>query len=157
MIYEQKTFLDGHPNDIAAHAVLTALYSVTASAQVSRHTSHLPSISSLTSHVNAADLEAQGIPTSVTTTLKRKATKPKARKRKARGGKEYDPSNEVDPERWLPLRERSYYKPVKSKKRKTGGATQGGVTMEGEAVITTPGGQLEIKKSDPKKKKKGRR
>jgi signal recognition particle subunit SRP72 len=155
MINEQNVYLKDHPNDLATHAVLAALYSSTSSPSASRHTSHLPSISSLTSLVNVAALEAQGIPTSTTTVPKRKPAK-KTRKRKARGGKDYDPSKEMDPERWLPLRERSYYKPVKSKKRKTGGATQGGVNVEGE-MINTPGGQLEVKKSDPKKKKKGRR
>ena len=156
MIHEQNTYLKDHPNDVTTHAVLAALYSAISSSQVSRHTSRLPSISSLTSTVNAAALEKQGIPTSGMIAPKPKPTKPKTRKRKARGGKEFDPSKEVDPERWLPLRERSYYKPVKSKKRRTGGATQGGVSVEGE-MINTPGGRLEVKKTDPKKKKKGRR
>lgn len=158
MIKEQKVYLKDHPNDIATHAVLAALYSATSSNSGSRHTSVLPSISSLTSSVKVSELEAQGIPTAVTNVAqKRKVTKTKSRKRKARGGKEYDPSKEVDPERWLPLRERSYYKPVKSKKRRTGGATQGGATTEGESMLTAGGVPIEIKKTDPKKKKKGRR
>lgn len=69
-----------------------------------------------------------------------------------RGGKTFDSAVEVDPERWLPLRERSYYKPAKSKKRKTGGATQGGATE-------VDGVQMETKKADAggKKKKKPRK
>jgi signal recognition particle subunit SRP72 len=72
-----------------------------------------------------------------------------------RGGKTFDSAVEVDPERWLPLRERSYYKPAKSKKRKTGGATQGGATE----VDGVGAAQVETKKADAggKKKKKPRK
>jgi signal recognition particle subunit SRP72 len=84
------------------------------------------------------------------------------RKRRVRGGKEFPIQGEVDPERWLPLRERSYYRPTKSKRRKVGGATQGGTgtgATEQDNVILTANGALEIKKTEGgmKKKKKGRR
>jgi signal recognition particle subunit SRP72 len=91
--------------------------------------------------------------------LKRKlANKSRSRKRRIRGGKTFDSTKDVDPERWLPLRERSYYKPAKSKKRKTGGATQGGAT-EGDVAAQVGVTQAETKKADSggKKKKKARK
>lgn len=44
----------------------------------------------------------------------------KKKKRKPRLPKNYDPSKQPDPERWLPLRERSYYKKSKKKGQQTG-------------------------------------
>jgi signal recognition particle subunit SRP72 len=105
------------------------------------------------------------------------------KKRKKRLPKNYDPSKAPDPERWMPLRERSYYK--KSKKRGHGGnplrGTQGmtssmsGVTAKLDASrtskpeVTTPAtndgasprpSQQQKKSSSSqqhKKKKKGKR
>jgi hypothetical protein len=56
------------------------------------------------------------------------------------------------------LRERSYYRPSKTKKRKTGGSTQGGA-IEAESTSQNDGGHVEVKKPDVagKKKKKGRK
>jgi signal recognition particle subunit SRP72 len=155
LINEQKAYLKEYPADTSSHAVLAALYSVVSPSNAAQHSSHLPSISSLTKSVDAQFLENQGIPSHAAnlTSLKRKSVgKSRPRKRRVRGGKTFDSAVEVDPERWLPLRERSYYKPAKSKKRKTGGATQGGATE-------VDGVQLETKKVDAggKKKKKPRK
>lgn len=56
----------------------------------------------------------------------------KKRVRKSRLPKNYDPSKPPDPERWLPLRERSSYKPKGKKgKAKAATLTQGGVSKAG--------------------------
>ena len=90
-------------------------------------TSSLESIDRLITGIDIDNLESAGIahlPTSTNTntTLKRPApidTKPKKRKKllKSRIPKDYDPSVKPDPERWLPLKDRSTYRP-KGKKGK---------------------------------------
>jgi signal recognition particle subunit SRP72 len=160
LINEQKSYLNDHPSDVPTHAVLAALYSFTSPAEAAQHSSHLPSVSSFTNTVDAQQLESQGIPSNATamTSQKRKSThKTGPRKRRVRGGKVFDSSQTVDPERWLPLKDRSYYKPLKTKKRKVGGATQGGA-VEAETMSRTGSGHVEAKKADVgKKKKKGRK
>jgi signal recognition particle subunit SRP72 len=163
MITEQKSYLEQHPSDISTHAVLAALYSARSPSDATHahYSSSLPPVSSFTKTVDSQQLESQGIPSAATSlkpTLRKAATLSRPRKRRIRGGKAFDPTQEVDPERWLPLRERSYYKPSKSKKRKTGGATQGGA-LEAETMSRNGSGHVEVKKSDisGKKKKKGRK
>jgi signal recognition particle subunit SRP72 len=161
LVNEQQAYLNDYPSDISTHAVLAALYSVTSPSNAMQHSSHLPPISTLTKSVDAQQLESQGIPSNAANlaSLKRKMTnKIRSRKRRVRGGKTFDSTKDVDPERWLPLRERSYYKPAKSKKRKTGGATQGGAT-EGDVAAQVGVAQAETKKADSggKKKKKARK
>jgi signal recognition particle subunit SRP72 len=156
MIIEQKTRLAQSPNDPSTLAVLTALYSTTDNPPP--HS--LPPISTYTEGINVAALEAQGIPSSATAPLTRK---PRAvarpRKRRVRGGKEFDSSVAVDPERWLPLRERSYYKPLKGKRREVGGGAAQGSAGEGETMSRNGSAhQVEKASSGPaKKKKKGKK
>lgn len=163
MIAERKAYLNQHPSDVSTHAVLAALYSARSpmDATHAHYSSSLPSVSTFTKTVDSQQLESQGIPyaaTSLTPTARKVVTRSRPRKRRVRGGKTFDPTQEVDSERWLPLRERSYYKPSKSKKRKTGGSTQGGA-VEAENMSRTGSGHIEIKKSDGavKKKKKARK
>jgi signal recognition particle subunit SRP72 len=154
---EQKEYLTDHPSDISTQAVLAALYSFTSPAETTQYSSSLPSISSFTQTIDAKHLESQGISTATTTITQCKAPRKTRVKTRVRGGKIFDSSHEVDPERWLPLRDRSYYKPAKSKRRKVGGATQGGA-VEAETMSRTGSGH-EVKKVDVvgKKKKKGRK
>ncbi|KAL9603918.1 MAG: hypothetical protein Q9219_000856 [cf. Caloplaca sp. 3 TL-2023] len=69
--------------------------------------------------------------------------KPKPRKkriRKSRLPKDYDPNKAPDPERWLPLRDRSNYRPKGKKGRqKVATLTQGGVEKGGEAAAGSSG------------------
>lgn len=158
MIAEQKDYLKDHPSDVCTRAVLAALYSAhsPSDSTYAHYSSSLPPISSFTKTVDSQYLESQGIPTVATLQIRQPISRSRPRKHRVRGGKTFDPTQEVDPERWLPLRERSYYKPSKSKKRKTGGATQGGAT-EAENMSGSGSGHVEIKKADAKKKKKGRK
>jgi signal recognition particle subunit SRP72 len=158
MIDERKAYLKGNPDDISSYAILAALHSWNSPSEAKLYTSSLPPISTFTKSVDVKQLEEQGIPSNVVTTQVKRATESRPRKRRIRGGKTFDPSNQVDPERWLPLRERSYYKPSKSKKKKAGGATQGGVES---AEMSRNGSEVvEIKKPETataKKKKKTRK
>ena len=53
----------------------------------------------------------------------------KKKKRKGKLPKNYNPAIPVDTERWLPLRERSYYKGKRNKKKNAiGKGTQGAVS-----------------------------
>jgi signal recognition particle subunit SRP72 len=155
MIKETEDFLKINPSDISARAVLAALTSTKSIPDAREILYQIPLTASLTASVDVALLEFQGIPSTASTLP---TTKPRSVKkpRRVRGKKVYDPSVQVDPERWLPLWERSYYKP--SKKRKTGGATQGGL-MESEAMSRGNSGQPVVVKGDVggKKKKKNRK
>jgi len=158
MLSERKSYLRDHPSDVYTKAVLGALCSATSASEAAEYSSSLPSVSSFTKNVESQKLELQGIPSAATqlTAQKPKSTVTSKGKRRVRGGKAFDPSQKVDPERWLPLRERSYYKPAKSKKRKTGGATQGGV-VEAESMSRSDSANVDVKKVDSGGKKKKNR
>ncbi|KIX93196.1 uncharacterized protein Z520_11050 [Fonsecaea multimorphosa CBS 102226] len=90
--------------------------------------------------------------------------KPK-RIRKSRLPKDYDESKKPDPERWLPMRDRSYYRPPKGKKKgKRGGGgggddrTQGGAVDESLNVDAKPNAAAVVTASTGggNKKKKGK-
>ena len=160
MLSERQSYLKDHPSDVYTQAVLASLCSATSASEAAHYSSSLPAVSTFTKTVDSLKLEIQGIPSTATllTTLK---TKPKVtgkRRRRVRGNKVFDSTQEIDPERWLPLRERSYYKPTKSKKRKTGGATQGGI-VEAESMSRSGSAQVDAKKAESggKKKKKNRK
>ncbi len=82
----------------------------------------------------------------------------------------FDPAKKLDPERWLPLRDRSSYRPPKGKKgRRRGGEAatmQGGVVKEEETLALAGGaGSVRIEKAPlgaggsggAKKRKKGKK
>ena len=107
----------------------------------------LPSVAKLTKGVDVDALEAAGIPQSANALAiaqgrarKRAAPEAELRKakrvRKSRLPKDYDPEKKADPERWLPLRDRSSYKPKGRRKGKKAGEdrTQGGVVAEDVGV-----------------------
>jgi signal recognition particle subunit SRP72 len=109
----------------------------------------------LVADIDAAALESAGVPT--TTTLvsearKRsiaptKAVAPRSKRlRKVRMPKDFDPNKKIDAERWLPMRDRTYYRPKGRKgKKRAEGLTQGGPVAEEKK---------EVKKEAPKKQQK---
>jgi signal recognition particle subunit SRP72 len=133
----------------------------------------LPAVEDLTADVDIATLEQAGIaPSSATAAAaaaaiagarKRTAAESQARAtkrvRKSRLPKDYDPSKTPDPERWLPLRDRSTYRPKGRKgKQRAAERMQGGVVhekAEEAPAITQPKAQGGGASS--KKKKKGKR
>lgn len=69
----------------------------------------------------------------------------KKRKRKIRLPKKFDPNSKPDPERWLALRERSYYRGKRGKRGKQAAiskGTQGAVGSDASAsnTVTTASG-----------------
>ena len=134
----------------------------------------LPSVSDLISDIDIAALEQSGITPSSSSTAaaiamagarKRpsdgkteKATK--KRVRQSRLPKEYDASKAPDPERWLPLKDRSSYRPKGRKnKQRAADRMQGGVVSE--RAEESPAGQPKAQTggggASSKKKKKGKR
>jgi len=125
----------------------------------------LPSINKLVTNISASDLEASGIAqpsstkpiTETVSTASRKRTaaaydsaEPRKLKkiRKSRLPKDYDPAKRPDPERWLPLRDRSNWRPKGKKKGKgmAGGMqTQGGIASEEGSGTSTPSLQVQLK------------
>jgi signal recognition particle subunit SRP72 len=152
------------PNDRASTAGLIASLALT-----SPHSSipqdalkTLTPASRLTADIDAAALEAAGIPSplpsiSTTATSKKRAaptaTKPAPASKKRirisakRMPKDFVAGKEMDKERWLPLRDRSYWRPKGKNKGKKRGLdlTQGGAVDEpakpaAAAVVQSAGG-----------------
>lgn len=150
---------------VVAHA-LTSPEKVTAEADT------LTPVPRLIAGIDVAALEDAGVPSlpSATTTTSRKRLldeKPKPAKKRVRKSKlpkDYDPSKTPDPERWLPLRDRSTYRPKGKKGRqKAAEKTQGGVNNEKTAEGKSTGTDGLIKAAEKGggpgkgKKKKGKK
>lgn len=162
-----KSLFDQDNEDRAAVAGLVAAYSITDPSSIpSDLLSYLPEASRLIADVDAAALEKAGVPAgklSTTDIARKRSIAPtklvharKKRLRKARMPKEYVEGKKMDPERWLPMRDRSYYRPKGRKgKKRAEGLTQGGVVSEEKEKGSTP---LQEKKGgkDVKGKKKGK-
>jgi signal recognition particle subunit SRP72 len=135
-----STLHKNDPNDRFSIAGFVASHASTSStSELQSMASKLTPINRLTAKVNINALEEAGIPQLLSTTSalgKRppgtQAAKPTKKKaRKPRLPKGYDPSRPPDPERWLPLRERSTYRPKGKKgKQKAAQMTQGGFSAE---------------------------
>lgn len=127
----------------------------------------LPSTADLTAGIDVASLEAAGIAKPVTQPQPQASTKAKRptedsnqkpakphKIRKSQMPKDFDPNKKMDPERWLPLRDRTNYRPKGKKKNKAAAmmSTQGGIVSE-ESRPVTPS----LVHQAPSKKKKGRK
>ena len=126
----------------------------------------IPLIDKLTAGIDVDALEAAGVPqtNSTATILSRKraadASKPaKKRVRKSRLPKDYDPNKKVDPERWLPIRDRSYYKPKGKKKgRNLGhGGAQGAIATDSDAAPAQTSSTVQAGGGGGKSKKKNKK
>ncbi|EEP78454.1 conserved hypothetical protein [Uncinocarpus reesii 1704] len=170
-IFETLHAID--PTDPIVKAGYVASHAVTSPSKVQTDIPALAPIQNLVSGIDVAALEAAGIPSATTattsTSLKRKAeddkqqqTAPKKKRiRKSRLPKDYDPDKKPDPERWLPLRDRSTYRPKGKKgKQRAADRTQGGIANDQETG--TPSAGVVQQKSQgggggKKKKGKGKR
>ncbi|KAF1938292.1 hypothetical protein EJ02DRAFT_446910 [Clathrospora elynae] len=164
-----KGLYDQDNEDRAAIAGLVAAYSITDPSSIPADLlSYLPEANRLVSDIDAAELEKAGVPlgslTSVTLaaeTRKRSiaptqiAPSKAKRLRKARMPKDYVEGKKMDAERWLPMRDRSYYRPKGRKgKKRMEGLTQGGVVTDEKG---TPAAQEKKAGADKgKNKKKGK-
>ena len=156
--------------DVSAAAGFVAAVATTHPEEAAAPAKQLTPIAKLTAGIDAAALESAGVPvlrTSATKTVGRKrpaaetAQPKKKRVRIARRPKDYDPNKKPDPERWLPLRDRSSYKPRGKKgKAKQQERTQGGISKETDSgteaarseVVAKPSGGAASRKKKGKKK-----
>jgi signal recognition particle subunit SRP72 len=156
-----KSLYDQDNEDRAAVAGLVAAWSISSPQDIPADLlAYLPEASRLIADMDAAALESAGVPQSTQTNdVARKRslapTKPvharAKRLRKARVPKEYVEGKKMDSERWLPMRDRSYYRPKGRKgKKRAEGLTQGGVVSEEKGSAPT-----QVKKEVKGKKKKG--
>ena len=167
-----------HPGDQAVAAGLVASFATSDFDKVEPHLEGLTSIEKLTAGIDVSALLDGGVATLPATLASAKAkkraledgtaeTKPPAAKkpRKRRLPKDYEEGKKPDPERWLPLRDRSSYRPKGKKgKRRAAEATQGGVVREEETLELAGGaGSVKVEKAPAgggaagKKKKKGKK
>jgi signal recognition particle subunit SRP72 len=165
-----KDLYEKDDEDRAAIAGLVAAYSITDPETLSQDLiSYLPEPSRLIADIDAAALEHAGVPLGTLATGPISQLTPETRKRpapktvpskakrirKSRLPKDFDPNKKMDPERWLPIRDRSTYRPKGKKgKKKAEGLTQGGAVAE-EKEKGSPAPQ--VQKSAGKKKGKGKR
>jgi len=114
--------------------------------KVQKELNILPRSQDLVADVDVTELENAGVPQSqasiaanaaVIAGARKRASKDqqnaraKKRIRKSRLPKDYDPNKKPDPERWLPLRDRSSYRPKGRKGRQRAAErTQGGIVNE---------------------------
>lgn len=149
------------PTDRSAIAGYVASYATTEFAKIQPDLDKLTPISRLISDISAADLEEAGIPTlalpsapvskkrSAPTEFHPSAPAKKHKIRESRKPKDFVEGKVMDPERWLPLRDRSTYR-AKSKKgkKKAADLTQGGVVKEEESLELAGGaGSVKVEKA----------
>ena len=137
------------PEDLLITAGFVASHATTSPDKVRSEVQKLTPINRLISGIDAANLEEAGVPHAPKTlhaaTSKKRAaedgaTPAKKRVRKSRLPKDYDPSKPPDPERWLPLRDRSTYRPKGKKGRqKAAGLTQGGISEKDDKGTNSSG------------------
>ncbi|CZT06961.1 hypothetical protein WAI453_012809 [Rhynchosporium graminicola] len=161
------------PSDRIAIAGYVASYATTDLSKVQPDLEKLTTVSRLISGIDAAALEEAGIASltppitaskkrTAGTTEKDKSVPAKKKKlSKARTPKDFEEGKKMDPERWLPFRDRSSYKPKGKKgKKKALDLTQGGVVKEEEILELTGGaGSVKVEKAvgGKVKKKKGKK
>ncbi|KAK8917599.1 hypothetical protein H634G_08843 [Metarhizium anisopliae BRIP 53293] len=138
---------------------------------VEQHIAQLPSVESLVSGIDVESLINSGVASTVEASAasrKRRSPtapsseRPSQRRKRIRLPKNFVEGQTPDPERWLPLRDRSTYRPKGKKgRKKVAESTQGGVVKEEETLGLVGGGGVKVEKasasSSSKKKKKGKK
>ena len=165
------TLHEQDPNSKVATAGHVAAHALTSPDKVADEANTLTAVNRLIAGIDIDTLESAGIPSlpSAENARKRaldgKSEPVKKRVRKNKLPKDYDPSKKPDPERWLPQRDRSTYRPKGRKGRqKAAEKTQGGISSEKVAESKTSGGEGVIKAAEKPgggqakgKKKKGKK
>ncbi|CAE1265059.1 SRP72 [Acanthosepion pharaonis] len=146
-----------NPKDSHILAQLFSAYSLFDPQKAQQMSRQLPSVDEIISGVDVDDLEkAFGTmgpkylkklqkpePSPATDGIRLIQMKKKKKKKKTKFPKNYDPNVTPDPERWLPRRERSYYRGKRKDKNKNiGKGTQGATTPSGDIDASkqcTPG------------------
>lgn len=163
-----KSLYDQDNEDRAAVAGLVAAYSITDPSSIPDDLlSYLPEASRLIQDVDASALEMAGVPqgnlatASITADARKRSIAPATpvharakRLRKARIPKDFVEGKKMDPERWVPMRDRSYYRPKGRKgKKRMEGLTQGGAVADEKSAPTQ---EKKAAKDQGKGKKKGK-
>lgn len=159
--------------DSTAAAGLVASFATRDYAKIEPYLPNLTPIERLTAGIDVQSLIDAGVCSVAAPTApakKRAATgdpdrekAAKRRRKKKRLPKDYEEGKQPDPERWLPLRDRSTYRPKGKKgKKRAQEATQGGVVKEEETLELVGGaGAVKVEKATGgqggKKKKKGKK
>ncbi|KAF7558956.1 hypothetical protein G7046_g5200 [Stylonectria norvegica] len=162
----QKLF-DGQQGSHIASAGLVASLAPSDPERIQKYLADLPPIDELIEGIDVAALIKAGVATAPKSAQPSKRSAPddstdkaSKRRRKTKLPKNYEPGTKPDPERWLPLRDRSSYRPKDKKgKKKALDATQGGVVKE-ETLELVGGGGVKVEKAlapNSKKKKKGKK
>ncbi|KAM0456418.1 hypothetical protein ACHAO4_003442 [Trichoderma viride] len=164
-----KLFREAQESDIAA-AGLVAAFAASEATKVKQYSDKLPPVHDLISGIDVDALFDAGVAVARSNAASKKrpasdeANAEKATKRRRRKlPKDYVEGKSPDPERWLPLRDRSSYRPKGKKgKKRAGEATQGGIVKEEETLGLVGGGGVKVEKapapsSNNKKKKKGKK
>lgn len=126
----------------------------------SESNSSLPLISDLTANIDISSLEEQAIQIITSETQTTKPFKITKRQRTRKNKLTIDTTKTLDLERWLPMKDRSYYKPKKSKKKAAANATQGGAADNITEVSTATSARSSpapSTASKSKNKKKGKK
>ncbi|KAK1240614.1 hypothetical protein MKX07_004642 [Trichoderma sp. CBMAI-0711] len=165
----EKLLREQQATDVAS-AGLVAAYAASDASRVRQNADQLPPVGDLISGIDVDELFAAGVAASKSSAVSKKrpateeANVEKATKRRRRKlPKNYVEGKTPDPERWLPLRDRSSYRPKGKKgKKRAGEATQGGIVKEEETLGLVGGGGVKVEKaaapsSNNKKKKKGKK
>lgn len=168
----KEIFAELHDQDGNDRFAIAGLLATSPKSESTTQTSSLTSIDRLVAGIDTYALEHAGIaqppsaPGAAVTIRKRPAEEIKPRKakkiKKSRMPKDFDPNKKPDPERWLPLRDRSTYRP-KGKK----GKARANLFSQGAAPAVdsegsrpgTPGGEVVKPKQQGGgggKKKKGK-
>ncbi|KAI5800011.1 hypothetical protein EDC01DRAFT_613135 [Geopyxis carbonaria] len=152
-----SSLLHLNPSDQVSAAGLVASFATSDPSAISNHVENLTPVTTLISGIDVAALEAAGV---AQPSKKRGAdipiisARPKKVRRKPKLPKNFDPLKKVDPERWLPMRDRSYYKPKGRKdKKKAAAITQGGPVEE--SMELAGGGRVDVVKVEQGKKTGG--
>ncbi|KAK3328443.1 hypothetical protein B0T19DRAFT_476048 [Cercophora scortea] len=170
------------PTDPTATAGLVASLATTDPAKAKPHLSNLTPVDKLIANIDAEALLEAGVaslPIRPAAQSKKRALdesgqekqaqqQPAAKKRRRQKKlpKNFDPTKKPDPERWLPLRDRSSYRPKGKKgKKRVADSTQGGAVREEETLELAGGaGSVRVEKAPGggggaggKKKKKGKK
>lgn len=165
----EKLFEEHQGSHIAA-AGLVASLAPSNPAKVQHHASELPAVEELVEGVKLDELLKSGIAAAPKSNLARKRPlasetdrKVTKKRRTRKVPKNYEEGKTPDPERWLPLRDRSSYRPKGKKgKKKAAESTQGGMVKEEETLELVGGGGVKVERapaaaSSNKKKKKGKK
>ena len=164
------------PNDRIAIAGYVASYATADKSKVSSDAEKLTPVSRLTAGIDASALLEAGIPSLPTLTSQsskkrsaeqaapKEAPAKKHKIRESRKPADFDENKKMDPERWLPKRDRSSYKPKGKKgKKKAMDLTQGGVVAEESLELAGGAGSIKVEKAgvvssaNKKGKKKGKK